>query len=56
MHAVLYTLIEDAQRYQALAQRADEVLSRPADVSQDEELAAFLPQVARESHHRGEEA
>jgi hypothetical protein len=25
MHAVLYTLIEDAQRYQALAQRADEV-------------------------------
>ena len=56
MHDALYTLIEDAQRYQALAQRANEALSRPAAVSQDEELATFLRRVARESHHRAEEA
>ena len=56
MHDALYTLIEDAQRYQTLAQRAHEALSRPAAVSQDEELAAFLGRVARESHYRAEEA
>jgi hypothetical protein len=56
MHDVLYTLIEDAQRYQALAQMADEALSRSAAVSQDEELAAFLGRVAQESQHRAEEA
>ena len=57
MHDALYTFIEDAQkRYQKLANRADEALSRPAAVSQDEELAAFLRQVARESCHRAEEA
>jgi hypothetical protein len=53
MHAAL---IEDAQRYQTLANRAEEALFRPAAVSQDEELAAFLRQVARESQHRAEEA
>ena len=42
MHDALYSLIEDARRYQTLANRADEVLSQPAAVSQDEELAAFL--------------
>ena len=56
MHDALYTLIEDAQRYQKLAQRANEALSRPNAVSQDEELAAFLHRVAWESHHRAEEA
>ncbi len=57
MHNELYTLIEDAHRCQALAQRAhDEALSRPATVSQDEELATFLRRVAGESHHRAEEA
>ena len=49
MHDALYSVIEDAQRYQTLANRADEALSRPAAVSQDEELAAFLRQVAGES-------
>ena len=57
MHDALYTLIEDAQRCQTLAQRAhDETLSSPPTVSQDEELAAFLGRVAQESHHRAEEA
>ena len=56
MHDALYALIEDADRYQALAKRADEVLSQPAAFTQDEELAAFLQQVARESSHRAEEA
>ena len=56
MHDALYSLIEDARRYQTLANRAHEVLSQPAAMSQDEELAAFLRQVARESHHRAEEA
>ena len=56
MHDALYTLIEDAHRYQELAERANEALSRPAAVSQDEELAAFLGRVAWESHHRAEEA
>ena len=56
MHDALYTFIEDAQRYQTLANRADEALSRPAAVSQDEELAAFLQQIARESQHRAEQA
>jgi hypothetical protein len=56
MHDALYTLIEDAQRYQTLANRASSALSRPAAVSQDEELAAFLRQVARESQHRAEQA
>jgi hypothetical protein len=36
MHAVLNTLIEDVQRYQALAQRTDEVQPRHAAFSQDE--------------------
>lgn len=49
MHDALYTLIEDVQKYQKLAYRADEALSRPAAVSQDEELAEFLRQIARES-------
>jgi hypothetical protein len=56
MHDALYSLIEDAQRHQTLADRASSALSRPATVSQDEELAAFLRQVARESQHRAEEA
>ena len=56
MHDALYIVIEDAQRYQTLAERAEDALSHPAAVSQDEELAAFLRQVARESSHRAEEA
>ena len=58
MHDALYTLIEDAHKYQALAQRAhEEALSHPAHAaSQDEELAAFLRRVAQESHNRAEEA
>lgn len=42
MNDALYTLLEDAQKYQKLANRADEALSRPAAVSQDEELASIL--------------
>ncbi len=56
MHDALYTLLEDAQKYQKLANRADEALSRLAAVSQDEELAAFLRQIARESQHHAERA
>jgi hypothetical protein len=37
MHDALYSLIEDARRYQTLANRAHEVLSQPAAVSQDAE-------------------
>ena len=56
MHDVLYTLIEEADRYQALANMADEVLCQPAVFSKDEELVAFLQQVVRESSHCAKEA
>ena len=52
----LYRRIDDAQRYRMLANRASSALSCPVAVSQDEELAAFLWQVARESQHHAEEA
>jgi hypothetical protein len=44
MHDALYTLIEDVQKYQKLAYRADEALSRPAASTQQPEVpASYTP-------------
>ena len=56
IHDALYTLIEDAQRYQAFAQRANEALSHPGFVSRVEETGGVLAGVGQENRHRAEEA
>ena len=49
MHAVLNTLIEDVQRYQALAQRTDEVQPRHAlPLARMKVLGTFLREVVPE--------
>jgi hypothetical protein len=57
MHSALYSLTAEAQRYEALAQRAEEALASPQPGSvSDEELTLFMREIARKSRDLAEVA
>ena len=57
MHTALFSLIEDAQKYETLAQRAEESLDlRHLEGSLDVELTQFLREIACRSREQAEVA
>ena len=56
MHTALFSLIEDAEKYETLAQRAKESLEWHPEGSLDDELTQFLHEIARRSGEHAEVA
>lgn len=57
LHDVLHGMIEDAQKYQLLAKRANSTLSQRPVVGPDDELVAgVLKEIERLSHSQAREA
>ncbi len=57
LHDVLYGMIEDAQKYQLLAKRANSALSQRPVVGPDDELVSgVLKEIERLSHSQAREA
>jgi hypothetical protein len=57
MHTALFSLIEDAQKYGTMAQRAEESLDlRHLEGSLDDELTQFLREIACRSREQAEVA
>jgi hypothetical protein len=56
MHTALFSLIEDAQKYETMAQRAEESLDRHLEGSLDDELTQFLREIACRSREQAEVA
>jgi hypothetical protein len=57
LHDVLYGMIEDAQKYQLLAKKANSVLSQRPVVGPDDELVSgVLKEIERLSHSQAREA
>ena len=58
MHTALFSLIEDAQKYETLAQKAEESLDRHPEggLDDDDELAQFLREIACRSREQAEVA
>ncbi len=57
LHDVLYGMIEDAQKYELLAKRANSTLSQRPVVGPDDELVSgVLKEIERLSHSQAREA
>ena len=55
-HEALYRIADDARIYEGLAQRAEEAVAGRDLAGRDDEMTAFLRQVADDGHLRAREA